>query len=423
MPKLWFANIEEVFGESFKAESNDLMTKVGVWTPRFLFHAAPGDAVIVGNAVDPRFIAYAAAVSDFKSTLPVLFPSVEPRPFLLADAVMADSGLVDKARNLCRDGGWILEPYIQTENTLRVAEAIGIPANPTHDVLIEEGLSHQLNDKLECKRIAGHLGIETIPGVAADDVAGLRKAIKNASQFHAGELMLRNVQSAGGVGNLCGTPADLLSRVDSWYPGGNILIEPMLDLEITLGSLVDIEPHGPEFVGIDEQILESGGWVGFKYPFTDPDIADQVRTESLAFGRAAHQLGARGYLNLDWGVVRNSEGSRRAVLIECNFRHNGFSHLIDLGTRLTGLSRGTLHVRFLATLPVRAECETFAGLHAALSGKLSKRSASLLIEPSGSDTGAVIVLPPEAGKAGIAVFAADAREVEALDAAVKERVS
>lgn len=423
MPKLWFANIEEVFGESFQADAGDLMSKVSVWTPRFLFHATPGDAVIVGNEVDPRFVAYAADVSGFTSTLPVLFPSITPRPFLLADAFMADIALVEKARDLCRGDDWILEPYIQTANTLRVATAIGIPANPTHDVLIEEGLSHQLNDKLECKRIASHLGIETVPGVVAEDAAGLRKAIKSASQFHAGELMLRNVQSAGGVGNLCGTSTDLLSRLDSWYTGGSILVEPRLELESTLGSLVDIERHGPEFVGIDEQILENGGWVGFSYPFTDPDIADQVREESLAFGRAAYQLGARGYLNLDWGVVRNGDGVRRAVLIESNFRHNGFSHLIDLGTRLTGLSRDTLHVRFLATLPVREECATFAGLHAALSGKLSKRSASLLIAPTGRDSGAVIVLPPDGGKAGIAVFAADRREVDALDLAVKERIS
>jgi len=423
MPKLWFANIEEVFGDAGSADSADLMTKVGVWTPRFLFHASPGDAVIVGNPVDPRFIAYAATVSGFKSTLPVMHPKVQPRPFLLADAVLMDTALIEEARHLCRDGNWILEPYLQSSNALRVAAAIGIPANPTHGALIEEGLVNQLNDKLECKRIAGHLGIETIPGISADDLAGLRKAVKDASQFHDGELMLRKVQSAGGVGNLCGWPDELLPLLDDWYSDGGVLIEPKMDLEETLGSLVDIERNGPEFVGIDSQILENGGWVGFRYPFKDDDIADQIHEGSQAFGRAAHQLGARGYLNLDWGVVRGDDGTRRAILIECNFRHNGFSHVIDLGTRLTGLSRELLHARFLATLPVRAECESFAGLHAALSGRLSKRAASLLLEPPASDTGAVIILPPDGGKAGIAVFAADKREVEALDAAVKERIS
>lgn len=423
MPKLWFANIEEVFSETTGEGCGALMTKVGVWTPRFLFHAAPGDAVIVSNPVDPRFIAYAAAVSGFKSTLPVLCPNVEPRPFLLADAVLADSTLLEEARNLCRDGNWVLEPYLQSDNAVRVAAALGIPGNPTHNILIEEGLSNQLNDKLECKRIAGHLGIETIPGISASDLTGLRRAVKNASQFHDGELMLRKAQSAGGVGNLCGMPADLLSQLDGWYSSETVLVEPKLDFEETLGSLVDIDRDGPDFIGIDSQILENGGWVGFRYPFTDSDIAEQIHEGSLAFGRAAHQLGARGYLNLDWGIVRGDDGAYRAILIECNFRHNGFSHLIDLGTRLTGLSRELLQVRFLATLPLREECRTFAGLHAALSGRLEKRAASLLLDPSVSDSGAVIILPPEAGKAGIAVFAADAREAEAIDMAVKERVS
>ncbi|HOY67145.1 MAG TPA: hypothetical protein PLP29_09660 [Candidatus Ozemobacteraceae bacterium] len=423
MPKLWFANIEEVFLDADTDEQGSLATKVSVWTPRFLFHAAPGDAVIVGNAVDQRFIAYASAVSGFTSTLPVLFPTAEPRPFLLAEAVLADRRLLDAARELCRDGGWVLEPYLQTENALRVAAEIGIPGNPTHNILIEEGLSQQLNDKLECKRIAGHLGIETIPGISANDLVGLRRAVKDASQFHDGELMLRKAQSAGGVGNLCGAPDELLPRLENWYSNGTVLIEPKLELLETLGSLVDVERHGPEFIGIDSQILENGGWVGFTYPFTDQDIADQIHRESLAFGRAAHQLGGRGYLNLDWGIVRNDDGSRRAVLIECNFRHNGFSHLIDLGARLTGLNRGLLHARFLATLPVRPECGTFAGLHAALAGKIGKRSASLLLEPGVSEAGAVIILPPEDGRAGIAIFAADAREAEAIDVAVRERIS
>ncbi|HNW36885.1 MAG TPA: hypothetical protein PKM25_18235, partial [Candidatus Ozemobacteraceae bacterium] len=282
---------------------------------------------------------------------------------------------------------------------------------------------NQLNDKLECKRIAGHLGIETIPGISADDLPGLRRAIRDASQFYDGELMLRKVQSAGGVGNLSGRPDELLAAVHGWYADGSVLIEPRLDLEETLGSLVDIERDGPRFVGIDSQILENGGWVGFRYPFADSDITQNIYEYSQAYGRAAHQLGARGYLNLDWGVIREADGTRRVILIECNFRHNGFSHIIDLGTRLTGLSGEMLHARFLATLPVKPECEQFAGLYAALAGKQTRRAASLLLEPSVSDTGAVIILPPTGGKAGIAVFAADEREAEAIEAAVKERVS
>jgi hypothetical protein len=88
----------------------------------------------------------------------------------------------------------------------------------------------------------------------------------------------------------------------------------------------------------------------------------------LRYARHFRENGARGYVNLDWGIKKN----REIMAIECNFRLNGFSHIIEIAKSCFGFSRGKTKIKFLSAFPANGRTSVFSAADE-LNGKFQGR--------------------------------------------------
>ncbi|HNV69651.1 MAG TPA: hypothetical protein PKO06_08145, partial [Candidatus Ozemobacteraceae bacterium] len=218
--------------------------------------------------------------------------------------------------------------------------------------------------------------------------------------------------SGGGLGNLAGAFDELMFLLPDFYQGGRVVVEPMMDFTATLGTLVQIEDSGCRFEGIDQQMIEDSGWVGFRYPWSEQPVADRLRELSLRIGQEAHQMGARGYLNLDWGIL-DGGGELKIHALESNFRHNGLSHLLDLRRRYFGEAGHSLHIILRETFRLPGSELTWEQLVQRLES-VRHEDEPLLIAGPGREFGVIPVLPPANHTCGIAVFGRSQAEAETL---------
>lgn len=370
MPSLFLANAEEVLPDTDPGYADFVATKTRRMFPRFLLGLRPGDCLVTPVAPPGDFRSYVADLLGMP--LPeVVHVREHSRPYSLVDSLRQHPGLLGDRR------GWRLEPFMQTARSAALAEELGLETDPT-----PVGLSRQLNDKAAFRDWARE---SVVPGQVVQDRQALEEALRQAP---TGRCMLRKPCAAGGAGNLHGTPGELLARLDGWYGGGAVLVEPFLDFAAVAGSLSRLEADGPRFVGVDLQVIRDGSWSGFDYPYPRRHGLEEGATR-LAW-RAWH-AGARGWMNLDWGFPAGEPD--HPLLLECNFRHNGFGYVMDLAGRLFGnIDRA---IRSREGLPTTARS----------TGELLAR---------GLPQEAIITLPPEDGAFSVAVFAPDPDEAAAI---------
>ncbi|NLI77696.1 MAG: hypothetical protein GX442_14835 [Candidatus Riflebacteria bacterium] len=405
--RLWVANVEEVFAPRGPADDGWLLPKLEGMAPRFPYHLAPGDALLVSHPVPAEVRTYVRQVGGFgKEPLPVLVPGVRPSPWFLAEAVQADQQLFAQVRALVATGAWRLEPYLETPLTHRLGEALGIPGGRSPRSVVEEGLPERVNDKHAFKKLARAAGLPVIPGTVAGSAAEARKQTFRLPPGPDGRLMLRRTQSGGGLGNLAGDPESLRDRLPGWFRPGLVLIEPLLPFNATIGVVVEVGEEGCACRGTDEQAFDDGRWVGFRAPATDAALAARAARDTGRLAEALRAGGVRGYLNLDWGVIDHG-GHRELVAIEANFRHNGLAHILDWGRACFGPVADGLCVWFLENAPVAARIDSLPALLAGLAPLRLDGIPLLLTRRGGADRGVTPILPPRDGRAGVAVFGPD----------------
>ncbi|MFZ2960159.1 MAG: hypothetical protein WA705_25030 [Candidatus Ozemobacteraceae bacterium] len=468
MPRFWLANVEEVFHPRHPDDDLGLLTKIDSTGPRFLFYGKPGDVLILSCPVEEAFLTYVSQLigAGNQDRLRVVFPSRRPTPWFLADAVREDVALMAELRRIIVDAKserFVLEAYYQSPAALALAEELGIPLCGTPAKLVRNGLVDRLNDKVFFKEIAGEEQVDVIPGFKASDRESLNGALHEVAEiFGEGELMVRKALSGGGLGNLSGHLEDLEWLMPDFYGGGDILIEPCLDFIETLGSLVEITETGNFFRGIDVQDFENGCWCGFSFPYyrsnevdeknftqvgntrpcTPKDPSDQekiakvveevaereevakvVEEASMRLANAVRGMGARGRLNVDWGVVRDAEqGCLKPIAIESNFRHNGLSHILDLAQRLIRIPEERLYIRFLENFSLQEQPADLAAFFAYFQQQ-TYRGEPLLISSPGRERGVIPILPPRNSRVGLALFAPSLVELNDLQRLVGEMLS
>lgn len=375
MPSLFLANAEEVLPDTDPGYADFVATKTMRMFPRFLLGLRPGDCLVAPVLPPEDFRRYVADLLQMPPS-EVVHVREHSRPYSLVGSLMHDLRLLGDRR------GWRLEPFMQTARSAALAAELGLDSDPT-----PVGLSRQLNDKAAFQEWAREPGV---PGRTVHDRPELEDALRHAPERRC---MLRKSCAAGGSGNLHGPPAELLARLDGWYGGGPVLVEPFLDLAAVAGSLTRLEADGPRFVGVDRQVIRDGAWSGFDYPFPRHDLEEGATR--LAW--RAWDAGARGWMNLDWGFLAGQPD--QPLLLECNFRHNGFGYVMDLAERLFGRTPGAICSR--EGLPTTA-----------------RRTDELLSR--GLPREAVVTLPPQDGAFSVAVFAADPEEAAAILHRVRE---
>lgn len=375
MPSLFLANAEEVLPDTDPGYADFVATKTMRMFPRFLLGLRPGDCLVTPVLPPEDFRRYVADLLQMPPSEVVHVPE-HSRPYSLVESLRMSPGLLGDRR------GWRLEPFVQTARSAALAAELGLDTDPT-----PVGLSRHLNDKASFQESASGMGLEVVPGRTVHDRPELERALRQAPPER--RCMLRKACAAGGAGNLHGTPAELLARLDGWYGGGPVRVEPFLDFAAVAGSLMYLEPDGPRFVGVDLQVIRDGAWCGFDYPFPRHSTPLLVGMSRLAY--ATWHAGGRGWMNLDWGFPAGEPD--RPLLLECNFRHNGFGYVMDLGRRLFGDAPMALCSR--EGLPTTAR-----GTDDLLSRGLPRE--------------AVVTLPPQDGAFSVAVFAADPEEAAAI---------
>ena len=318
------------------------------------------------------------------------------------EGLLADPGALAEIRERTTQGTWVVEPFVESPRVLRLAEETGIPAGRSRADLVRSGRIGELNDKAWFKAFAASQGLPTVSGEVAFSREQLQEAIVRMSPRYP-DLMLRKGVFAGGAGNTHGKGPELLGRVATWYAGGSVLVEPFLDMASVAGSLAWLGASGVRFLGIDLQVIREGSWSGFDYPHPAGAGADRIREGTLSLAEELHQQGARGYLNLDWAFLQGSPEA--PLLLECNFRHNGFGYVTELAEKYFGPSWERLVIASREGLPTSSR--SAAELLERLSGLCLEGHPVLLSAPGGA-CGAVLTSPPEAGSFSVAVFGEDA---------------
>jgi hypothetical protein len=403
MPRLWLANAEEVLPEADPFYDEFVRTRTMRMFPRFLLALQPGDCLLASLPIPRDYAEYVAGLLDLgdpgRLSLEVCGRAV---PYSLVEGLLADPEALAGIRERTAQGAWVLEPFVESPRVLRLAEETGIPTNRSTVELVRSGRIGELNDKAWFKGFAASRGIPTVPGEVAFSHDQLREAIARMSPRHP-DLMLRKGVFAGGAGNTHGTAPELLGRVPTWYAGGSVLVEPFLDIASVAGSLAWLGASGVRFLGIDLQVIRDGSWSGFDYPHPAGAGADRIREGTLSLAEELHHQGARGYLNLDWAFLQGSPEA--PLLLECNFRHNGFGYVTELAEKYFGPSWERLVIASREGLPTSST--SAADLLERLSGLCLEGHPVLLSAPGGA-CGAVLTAPPEAGAFSVAVFGEDA---------------
>lgn|GEM_PF-1177371 len=410
--RIWIANGEEVTSPRRSEDEPTVLSKVRAFEARYLFYPTEDDLLISFSEPRESFMEYLTGLLGYSKPPRVLFPRRVSSPYFLIDSVLADDDLMARLRAITAGGQWSLEPHYESRRVLLLADSLGLGFSRTRRDLVVGGLIDQCNDKEFFKRLADELDIPRVPGVCVETLEEVSAALLSSGPGSSTtSWMLRKAVNAGGLGNLFGDRESLLKALPTYCTGGRILVEPFLDLSLTLGSLVRLSEEGCFFVGIDSQRIEEAGWTGFSYPYIDDRFAGTVRDYSLRIAARMHRNGARGYLNLDFGVVRNGETERSLVALESNLRHNGFSHILDLAGRYFQDGPPPRHIQFVSNVTVSSPGITFPGLLGTLRA-ITVDGESVLIEGRGRIRGVIPILPAYAGSCGLAIFGETADYVD-----------
>lgn len=407
--KLLIANVEEALPQDDLLFSYYYGEKSAGMFARFLAELHPGDMLLVPWRLDSDFCAYMDRLIGLGSETAYVVDAGLTDSRLLVDAALANDHAMDVLRRYCSPEAWHIEAFMETPTVLRLAEALGLPLQGTDPSLIKSGLIDSLNDKLYFKHLAENAGIPVVPGHAAHNAIELNAELRNwGKRFH--RIMLRKTKYAGGAGNLSGPARMLQAKIKDWYNSGTVMVEPFLNITEVSGSLVSISDSGTELLGCDRQIFENGGWCGFTAPFRTPGAEalykefniEAVYEGALKLAEIARERGARGLMNLDWAFVSGQHD--KPVVLECNFRRNGFGYVVEFAKSYFGKrwDRQTLYCR--ESIP--CGFPSFERLSMRLS-EVKWRGEKVFIDAPGAERGLIITNPPRAGKTSLAIFGPD----------------
>lgn len=423
MRRLWLINIDEAAHADDIQYAAFAVPKAVTFVRKYLFFVQPGDAILSPCDVGEDFLSYVSSINGLGKSSGWFF-RVKPagKPYSLAGSILADRRLMDRLRKMARSKDWALEPYLESPQILELAKATGIPTRRSDPDKILDGTLLKLNDKGHFKALAKMLGIDTVPGYLASDAPSLAAAIRQISHENNDRIFLRKTRYTGGFGNLCGRREELLKKLPSWYNQGEVLVEHWLPFEETVGSLVTLNARAARFWGIDRQLLGKGHWAGFSYPHPDAYLTSRIRAMSLRLAVEIRKRNARGDLNLDWGILRDRDGSPRPIALECNFRHNSFGHVMHFAQRYFASALSKPCILYRGDFPLAKKVSAFPALTKAL-GRIKLDEEPVFIHEPGKRRGAVVMSPPEDGRCTLVLFGNTQQYLDRLEAALIKGLS
>lgn len=450
MPKILIPNIEEAF---FHNSPNNklpegLLAKLSVLYARFLLCAESGDYIVVPDSIDNDFIDYLGELrgggyiktkiinAGFRLENGQLAETAANTPEIIETLKRLNSGndthqkAADNSNiesktnsapehNLKNTGNselssnLVLEPFIASENIVKISEKTAIPVARLKNSVITKGTVNNFNNKIFIKNAAVKLGIAVIKGITTSGIDNIKNAAVNIARETNSGVMIKKPDFASGLGNLGGSLEYVLSNLDSFYDGGEVIVEQFIEFKKIIGALVNISKPGFEFAGLDEQIFTEGCWCGFSYPAKlPPQLFGGIKNDCLKLGKFCHNSGLRGELNIDF-VIAEVNGKLCHMLLETNFRHNGFGLILKYAANYFGTYKKC--VSYIENFRIPAGVNTFI--------ELKKAMNKFLIAAPGQDQGVIIAAPPFENKCSLIFAAGSQKEIAELIQNVTEELN
>jgi hypothetical protein len=387
MKKIWLLNTEET-------QSNHATFHMSPNLVKNIWNIEKYDIFIIPFKVDPDLWHYINKVKQLANTAQIITVNNCSKPYFLVDSIINDKKLLSLLKKLGKEKKWQFEPHIQTKKIVALAKLTGIDFQQTDHQLIENGLIEDLNCKAHFKSLGKKINLNTPTGVVFSDLDNLLTHLKKLKANDFKKIILKKTKAAGGFGNLSGKKNALLRILPNWLrPNDKIIIEEFIPLEKTIGALVAISDQEIKFIGADQQIIEQHLWRGLQYPLENKKLFVMVKEKSLALAKIVQQLGARGWLNIDFGIAQKD---KKLFGLEINFRHNAFSILVNTFAKQNGY---LLYYNGFKTK--HKSCSNI--LHDL--GKLTIAGKSILAQNIIAQQGVILVnINPELNTYGAAIF-------------------
>jgi hypothetical protein len=403
MPRIFLPNTEDV------ADSNDILYEstqvVKSWylCMRSFFCLEKGDLIVIPKEPEAEFANYARMVNRFEEDDNFyIVLNKTTKPYSLVESILQDQYVLNILNDLSKSGKWVLDAYMNTISVAKLSNQVNIPLKGISYSIVEKGLPDKLNNKYFFKILSKDLGIEVAPFIYADNVVSIVDAMKKISGDGYKTIILKKIRNAGGDGNLVGSKEELLGKLHDWYNIGGVLVEPYIDLCEVIGSLVDINNGYYKWRGINKQFIADSKWNGFSYPHAARQLTDDIKRLSIKYAVALYEMGARGCLNIDWGVVKKDNGLTPLAL-EINFRHNGFAYILDMAEKYFGPKGSLMNIAYHSEIKLRNNKCKFTDLLYILRN-ISVNGESILIDKSHKGAGVIITQLLNNEKFGLAIF-------------------
>lgn len=426
MPNLWLCNIDEVPQSIDPVDASHINQYTRVINSRNLFNMCHGDIALFGQSLDSAFIDYCMKMTGGK--ILTFSEGCSENVSAFIDAIRCNPDFIKKLHSQYDLSQFTLRPFIQSSKAYMLSQLFGTRWDGASFDLIESGQITRANSKIFIKDLAGSVSVKTVPYLVSSDASELLNCIERFGADH-GQLFLKKDGMCGGMGNISGTVAELKKKVSSWYHSGDVLLEPLLPVAATLGAFINVLPEQVEFVGVDEQFFCGYEWGGFKFPYQNEVIVNQVRCLSIKVSECLRRLGLYGPVNLDWLVLgseyeQTNFQSGEIILGECNFRYTGVHPAISFSQQYYGKESLKTQIVSYAQYPIAQQYNTFASLYDRLLS-CSYLGKPILLSDSAEKPrpGVVITRPPENDTCGINFFAQSQSDLDECLCVVAEAVT
>jgi hypothetical protein len=264
-------------------------------------------------------------------------------PCDIVDSIMRDSLVVSILKKIAQNDDYFIEPYIASSKLKVLSDFLGIPLAGHVCSAFKDENYIKLNDKKFFKDLSKKLDIDTTKYFFASNKEELTLLIKKISSEYS-KLIIKKTFSAGGFGNLIGSPFELISLLETWgEKEGCFLVEPFLNMQDVLGSLLFVSKNNYEFMFLDKQIFKDHIWSGCSYPYANKDICNEIEKYNAIYAKYMLDQGLEGYINIDWGLIRE-DGVNKIYALEANYRYNGFLFVLDVAKNVFGLDYQKVNV-------------------------------------------------------------------------------
>ncbi|MFH1223775.1 MAG: hypothetical protein V1647_05485 [Pseudomonadota bacterium] len=339
--RLWIMNIDHALDRHTAEKGfSNILTK-------YMMLVDPMDKFIVPPNIDQSSLSYVTKTKNLDPSEEwVMRLTKTSDPFDTVDSIINNTDVMSNLKELAATNRYFIEPYIPSLKLLALSNMVGIPLSDSGRSALKNGDCIKLNDKYVFKKLSEELGVKVVDYNLAFNKDELIYFISTMGE-RFDRLIIKKTFSTGGYGNLNGTSDELLKMINGWYnPQELVIIEPFINIDETLGSLIYVGKDQYQLIGIDKQNIKDGGWKGCDYPYYCKQASPLIEKLSARYAEYMLENKLEGYLNLDWAVVRENNDGIELYALESNYRYNGFSFVLDVAKGLFGLDHDRAFISY-----------------------------------------------------------------------------